>query len=743
MEHCPPPRDSGKLDGNARCLCQNRPPFGEAAVAPRHGPPVTRLFARKLRLRPSIVALFVLLTVPIFFTSVAVTYVSNEAIARANADALIERFRTDAIDSIQGMFNPIKSLVRSAAMVGNQQPDFYSDNRSLKYLFSMLLHSDKLVSVYVGMADGSFRQARWINPAVEIQNKLPPAGVKYAYRWIEPPGGSTPVDHYLFLDEEHHPLDSSEQTTTYDPRTRLWYRQTAKDGELIISDPDIFAALGLIGFTVAAPIYNDGKIAGVAAADITLDGLSQYLSERKISPGTLSYILDTQGGVLADSELAKTYTNGDGRVELQHITSPANELPAIAFSVRPRDGGAPYSFSYGGKEYVASSSMLPTRLGKRWQLFIVTPLNDFTSPVKHNDRRLLFGGLIAIAAEILIIYFLSAVVSSPLERLALKVAKIEDLGGHNLPPLQSAVAEISVLSKAVDTLDATVKSFAAFVPVGLVRQLIASDHKLELGGHSRFLTIFFSDLEAFSTLSEEIPTQELMTRVSAYLEIVTKAVNDEAGTIDKFIGDGVMAFWGAPALLEDHAWRACLAALRIRQGMDALNERWQSKELKPLNVRIGIHSDAVLVGNIGSMERMGYTVIGNGVNIAARLESINKEYGTRLCISHSVFKEAGERLCVRPIDDVTVKGRRAKIPIYELMGALGAAPELKPDAATIRLCRLTRLAHEALIQEDFALALSRYHEILAEFPDDTVSHELVRRLSNIESAHRVAIQVAG
>jgi adenylate cyclase len=704
---------------------------------------MTRLFARKPRLRPSIVFLFVVLTVPVFLTSIAVTYVSNEEIARANADALIERYRTDAVDSIENMFNPIKSLVRSAAMAGSQQPDFYSDNRSLKYLLSILLHSDKLVSIYVGMADGSFRQARRINPAVEIQDKLPPAVTKFAYRWIEPPRGSTPVDHYIFLDEEHTPLGTSEHTTTYDPRPRLWYRQTVQDGKLIITDPDVFAALGLIGFTIAAPIYFDGNITGVAAADITLDGLSQYLSERKISPGSLSYILDTQGGVLANSQLAKTYTGEAGRVELQHITSLADMLPAIAFSARPRDSSKSYSFSYGGKEYVASCSMMPLRFGKGWQLFTVTPLDDFTSQFKRNDRRLLVGGLAAIAAQILIIYFLSAVVSSPLERLALKVGKIQDLGGHDLPPPQSPIAEISVLSKAIDTLDATIRSFAAFVPVGLVKQLMASDQKLELGGHSRFLTIFFSDLEAFSTLSEDVPTQELMVRVSAYLEIVTRAVNDEAGTIDKFIGDGVMAFWGAPALLEDHAWRACVAALRIGQGMDVLNERWQREELKPLNVRVGIHSDAVLVGNIGSLERMGYTIIGDGVNIAARLENVNKEYGTRICISHNVFKEAGERLCVRPINDVTVRGRRAKIPVYELMGAFGTDPALEPDPATVRLCRLTRLAHEALIQEDFALALSRYHEVLAEFPDDTVSRELVRRLSDTEPARRIAIGAAG
>ena len=498
--------------------------------------------------------------------------------------------------------------------------------------------------------------------------------------------------------------------------------------------------MGLIGFTVAAPFYADGKIAGVAAADITLDGLSEYLSENKISPGTVSYILDDHGGVIANSERAKTYTSKNGRVELQHVTSLDNELPAIAYGSRPRHGETLFAFSRDGSEYVASLATLPPQFGKQWQLFIITPLHDFTSAFdKHNNQLLVFG-LLAIAAQILIIYFLSSVVSSPLERLSLKVARIETLEAGNLPPLDSPIREISVLSKAVDTLDTTIKSFAAFVPVGLVRQLLQSDQKLELGGHSQFLTVFFSDLEAFSTLSEAVPAQDLLLRVSAYLELVTKAVNDEAGTIDKFIGDGVMAFWGAPALLDDHAWRACVAALRIEQGMTLLNERWVTEGHKPLNVRIGLNSDAVLVGNIGSKERMGYTVIGDGVNVAARLEGLNKEYGTHLCISHSVFKEAGERLCVRPIEDVAVRGRRTKIPVYELKGAYGAGAQFEPDPETLRLCRMTRRAYEALVQEDFGLALERYQEILTEFPEDTVSLELVRRLAAADSARRVQRQ---
>lgn len=699
-------------------------------------------FAKNLRLRPSILTLFILLTVPVFFAIVAVNYVSNEKIARDNADELIGRFTVEAMENVQHLFDPIKSLVRSSAAIGEEQPGFFEDNRSLKYLFSILQHSNRIISVYVGLNDGSFRQARQIDPAVELQGKLPPPGTRYADRWITPQRGSSSIDHYLFLDADRRELGLSEQTTSYDPRARLWYRTAQQTRELSVSDVDVFATLGLVGFTVGAPFYADGVLRGVAAADITLDGLSDYLATSKISPGTQSYILDHQGRVIANSEHVRTYASQNGRVELHHITSLGDELPAIAFSFRPRDNEKLFSFVHGGRDYVARLASLPPEFGKKWQLFVITPLSDFTSAFDEQNKRLALFGLIAILVQICIIYFLSSVVSAPLEKLALKVTRIQDLEGDNLPPLKSPIREIAVLSRAIDTLDSAVKSFAAFVPVGLVRQLLDSEQRLVLGGHSRFLTIFFSDLENFSTMSEEVPSQELLVRVSAYLGVVTHAVNMEQGTIDKFIGDGVMAFWGAPALLEDHAQRSCLAALRIREGMKELNAHWEAEGKKPLKVRIGIHSDAVLVGNIGSKERMSYTVMGDGVNIAARLEGINKEYGTGICVSHAVFKEAGERLCVRPIDDVTVKGRRSKVPVYELVGAYGAGPELEPDEATVRLCKLTRSAYNALVAEDYATALSRYEEVLVEYPDDPVAHAMAKRLATIDPSRLVPLQMS-
>lgn len=687
------------------------------------------LFRNNLRLKPSILASFAFLTVPVFFAVIIVNYLSNDNIARANAAELVERFRVDALANIQADFNPLKSLVRSAASIGSQDPGFYADGRCFRYFYSIVLHSSKIVSAYVGLQDGSFRQTRRVDPGVSIQGKVPPEGSHYAFRWVVPTPGQPLLDHYTFLDIDLKELGRTEEVTTYDPRVRLWYRSAEQAGTTMISDPDIFAALGLIGFTVAAPFYVDGKLEGVAAADITLDGLGTYLGERKISPGTVSYILDHQGRVIAASDLSKTYANNEGRLELRHITSLDDDLPAMAWSLRPRKSEDMYFFTHGGREYIASITTLPQEFGKRWQLFVITPVSDFTGTFQHNNIRLAVFGLFATVVQVIIIYFLTSVVSSPLERMAFKVGKIQDFGGEQLPSVRSSIREIAVLSKAIDTLDAAVKSFAAFVPMGLVTQLLQSEQKLELGGHSRFLTIFFSDLESFSTLSEEIPSQELLLRVSAYLELVTKTVNQEHGTIDKFIGDGVMAFWGAPALLDDHAWRSCVAALRIQRGMDTLNERWRAQELKPLRVRIGIHSDAVLVGNIGSRERMSYTVMGDGVNVAARLEGINKEFHTTICISHNVFKEAGERLCVRPIDDVIVKGRRSKVPIYELVGVYGADdPGLEPDEAAVKLCKMTRFAYEALIKEDNILAARRYRDILEQFPDDPIAATVLKRL---------------
>ena len=163
---------------------------------------MTQTFRKHLRLKPSILTSFLLLTVPVFITIIGVTYYSNDRIARSNALQLLQRFRVDAVESMQDDFNPLKSLISSAAVIGEEEPGFFESDRSLRYFLSILQHSQRVVSVYVGLADGSFRQSRRVDPAVEVQGRLPPAGAVYAYRWVLPVAGrATQIGPLVASDE--------------------------------------------------------------------------------------------------------------------------------------------------------------------------------------------------------------------------------------------------------------------------------------------------------------------------------------------------------------------------------------------------------------------------------------------------------------------------------------------------------------------------------------------------------------
>jgi adenylate cyclase len=646
-------------------------------------------FFRKgvIRLRPSIVMLFIAMVLPVFAAAIWVGYVSNDRMARDTADKTVERARLETIAQTEALLNPIASLVRVSSRLAAEQPEFYRTERAVGPLLEVLAHSANISSVYIGFADGSYRMALRVPKGLRIQNTAPPDGTQFAGRWLDRRGAARPLDRYTFMDAKKAPLGSLDAPALYDPRVRPWFKDAVERRDLVISNPYIYATTGLPGITVAMPFYSGGQLAGVLAIDILLDSLSQYLKTRPVSAHSTSLIVDGDGLVVAHPDtqqaLKREASGGLTRVKLNELGDP---LPALAFAMRSEKKRERFTFTHGGEEYVALFSPFPAEFGKPWEVAIVAPLEDFVGEWKSNNQKLLVFGLLAILLQVLLIYALSRRIAKPLEQLEAQVAEVQRFSPHTGAPVRSPIREIASLARAVDTLQSAIGAFSAFVPRELVKQLIASGHELALGGRSQFLTIMFTDLESFSTWAETTPAQELLTRISAYFEVVTRAVNSTSGTIDKFIGDGVMAFWGAPAVLEDHAYQSCVAALRIQQGMKELNARWARQGLAPLNVRIGIHSDAVLVGNMGSAERMSYTVMGDGVNIAARLEATNKEFGTGICVSHAVFREAGERLWLRRLGVVPVKGRRAELEVYELLGIKGGDPALEASAEARLLC---------------------------------------------------------
>lgn len=318
-------------------------------------------------------------------------------------------------------------------------------------------------------------------------------------------------------------------------------------------------------------------------------------------------------------------------------------------------------------------------------------------------------------------------IARPIEQLAREVMNIREFRFDRQLKIRSSVSEISSLSEAIALLERALESFSSYVPTVLVKQLLASGQASKLGVESRFLTVLFTDIEGFSSLAESEPSKHLLTRVSEYFATVTKAVEREQGTVDKFIGDAVMTFWGAPQILDNHAYLACVAAMRAQRGMAKLNLAWTAEGHRPLKLRVGIHCDAVLVGNVGSAERISYTVMGDGVNIAARLEGLNKELGTWTCVSHRIFREAGHLLWLRPIDMVAVKGRKGEFLVYELLGIKGEDIDIAARPEEIELCEMTQKAYSAFATNDFRLAVALYGKVLEKFPHDQVAQRMLKK----------------
>jgi len=344
---------------------------------------------------------------------------------------------------------------------------------------------------------------------------------------------------------------------------------------------------------------------------------------------------------------------------------------------------------------------------------------------------------------LLFIYFASSRLSRPVENVSRQLQAIESLNFDTPARPPSRIQEIAKLESAASLLRTSLKSFSSFVPLDVVRQLIKSGIPLTPGVEPRFLTVFFSDLENFSSHAETLAPDDLLVQISTYLEEVSSAVAEEGGTVDKFIGDGVMAFWNAPVERADHVLRACAAALRAARRMERVNDNWEAEGRPRIRLRIGLNCATVLVGNVGSSTRLSYTALGDGVNVAARLEGINKLFGTTICISDSIYGQAKSDLHVRPLKRVQVKGRQSEFMVYELL-ALSASdnPEVQLREGDQLLSEMTWKASHEFERGNFPAAELGYIEILKAFPKDSFARFMITECAAMPRSDRSHIPAA-
>jgi adenylate cyclase len=216
-------------------------------------------------------------------------------------------------------------------------------------------------------------------------------------------------------------------------------------------------------------------------------------------------------------------------------------------------------------------------------------------------------------------------------------------------------------------------AFKQYLSPVVIEQLIANPEKLNLGGERRMLSIYFSDVQGFTSLSEALSPEELTSVLNEYLSAMTDIIQDEGGTVDKYEGDAIIAFWNAPLDLADHGVRAVRASLRCQEKLAELRPYFKNRTGKDLFMRIGLNSGPAVVGNMGSKTRFDYTMLGDAVNLAARLEGVNKQFGTYTMISENTLKEIGEAFAVRELSRIAVVGKKIPVRVYEPMSHQGFA----------------------------------------------------------------------
>ena len=297
--------------------------------------------------------------------------------------------------------------------------------------------------------------------------------------------------------------------------------------------------------------------------------------------------------------------------------------------------------------------------------------------------------------------------SKPLERIAKDVIEI----GKGRIVFSSdpniIVKEMIDLKDGIEKMKSGLLSFRKYIPYKVVNQVLASRKTAEPFAEKKKLSIFFSDLENFTTISESLEPDKLVKLIGDHLAMCTNIIQALDGTVDKYIGDSVMAFWNAPEDCENHELKACQAALACQEQMVLFNERNKAEGLPHLKMRIGISTGTVFVGNIGSDDRLNYTAVGDTVNLASRLEGTNKIYKTWILISDKTQVGIRGQILTRPVDKVAVKGKANAILIHEVIAKKEKeTPELR------KIIDLTVLGFEHYLAQRFQQAIDCYTQIL-------------------------------
>ena len=594
---------------------------------------------------------------------------------REAASAYMDATSTKAFGRLQTEMTAIASLVHvlstsSSVADSNERSE---SGRAIPLFKAALQELPQMDSVYAGFENGAWLQVRRIDGLNDEQRGRLRAtpGSTIAINLVRPTlEGDLPMRR-IFEDQQGNELGQLDLWRYgYDARKRSWYRETMKADRPLVSQPYLAFSIGAPVITVSAPLR--GKVPGVLAADLKLDTFSDFVQSQRPGEHGIVVIFDSSGSLLAHPDFSQLVIDA-----LTHPSQP--QLPTIkeinsgvvAAVLQRSQGRDRYDGSIRdgeGQNFLFRVAKFTLDEEYNVTIMLLAAQEDFARGV----RRLQFTGLIlaaiASAAFIPVVWMFGSGMARSLNAITADAVKLQKLAEPTPKPVKSRIKEVYELGSAIDLAQRAIWSFAHFVPKELVRRVIDNSISTELGGIRKEITLVFTDVRDFTTIAESIDPDVLMHQTSRYFSVLTEAFLAEGGTIDKFIGDAVMVFWNAPNAQPDHVERACRAALAARVSCDALNSQFEKEGLKPFFTRFGIHVGEAVVGNLGSSERMNYTALGNTVNLAARLEGLNKQFGTAILVSEAVYVRAQRCFQFRAFESVVAKGMTKETRVFELVG---------------------------------------------------------------------------
>lgn len=481
------------------------------------------------------------------------------------------------------------------------------------------------------------------------------------------------------------------------------------------------------------PIIDQStRVVGVARADLTLTNLSNYIQRIKFDESGFAFLAELRASgeprLIAYPDPSRLLVAESGRFRLATMAE-INDEPVSRLVELIRERGktgkeplAELSFEVNGQRLLAGYSRLDEPGRPNWILGIVVPAEVFMGDLRADRNVLIIVAVVALLTGIYVSLLLAFRIAVPVQNIVNETDRIRSLDFSPRRHVSSNIIEIDQLGEAMESLKTNLRSFEKLVPAQYARHLLSTGQEAKLGGERKHVTIYFADIVGFTRLSELMPPEELVEVLAEYLDVLSGKVIEHEGTVDKFNGDDVMAFWGAPNPVENPALKACEAALRSKQAIHAMHTEWQAKGMPLLFASFGIATGDVVVGNVGSRERMNYTVIGDAVNLASRFQGLNKFYETEILIGTQTKEEAGEAIVTRILDYVSVAGRSRPARIYELVGLAGEVGD-----NDLKIVRLHNEAMDHYRAQRFVEAADGFRTIVAMREKDGPARILLKR----------------